>query len=242
MKVIYLWVVIFVLIIYSIIITKKYFAILKHKKKSLKTLKNSIKEEKTVRGDLKEFLNAIHQESLIGLIIGRRGSGKTALALSIAELLKGKKKVYVMGVSHLPRWIKVIRDINDAKNGSLLIIDEGALFLSSRSSMKQLNKRFSELMAISRHKDLSLIIITQNSAMLDVNTLRMADYLLIKKPSLLQSEMERHQIRKIIEKADNMIPKENFKKYCYIISDYYEGLVSMGLPSFWTNNVSKSFR
>ncbi len=225
----------------TIILLKKLF-----REKQIKKVKPSniklFTEEKTINGDLDSFRNALKEKSLIGVIIGRRGSGKTALAMRISEYLKNNKKIYAMGIKNTPRWIKSVNDIEKVKPNSLLIIDEGAILLGSRNSMKELNKKISELMAISRHKDLSLIIITQNSAMLEVNTLRLADYLLIKKPSLLQSSMERPQIRKIIEKADKEIPNKEFYKYCYIISDYFEGLVKTSLPSFWSKDISKSMR
>ncbi|MCD6589637.1 hypothetical protein J7K74_00415 [Candidatus Woesearchaeota archaeon] len=241
------WLIFFIIVtIYALVITILYFlriTRIPRKRKRVKSIPRELFiEVERINGDLDSFRSAIIEKSLIGIILGRRGSGKTALALRIAEALRGKKKIYAMGISNAPRWIKIIDNIDKAQPDSLLIVDEGAILLGARASMKELNKKFSNLMAISRHRDLSLLIITQNSAMLEVNTLRLADYLLIKKPSLLQSEMERPQIKRIIGKADKAIPDEDFPKYCYIISDYYEGLVKTSLPGFWSEKISKSMK
>ncbi|MBY9004064.1 MAG: DUF998 domain-containing protein, partial [Candidatus Lokiarchaeota archaeon] len=51
------------------------------------------------------------------------------------------------------------------------------------------------------HKNLTLVLITQNSAMIDLNVLRLSDTLLFKEPSLLQSKFERKALKDILEKV-----------------------------------------
>jgi len=202
----------------------------------------SVKQE---RGDLLEFVKTFRDHSLIMLIIGRRGAGKTALGMKFVEAgYHLKKRSYVLGFSNskIPSWVKKVDNISQVPNNSLVLVDEAGISFSARSSMKTANKNLAEILAIARHKNLSLIFITQNSAMLDLNVLRLADILLFKEPSLLQTRFERKGLQDIFEKVSNSFKELDSKKeHFYIISDDYEGLVKSGLPDFWNESISKSF-
>ena len=198
------------------------------------------------RGEFLDFIKDFRDNSLIMLIIGRRGAGKTALGMKFVEAgYHLKKKSYVIGFknSKVPRWVKKVNEINEIPNNSLVLIDEAGISYSARSSMKKANKDLAELLAIARHKNLSLIFITQSSAMLDVNVLRLSDILLFKEPSLLQTRFERKGLQDLFNKVkvayDDL---EKKKEHFYIISDDFEGLVQTGLPDFWNESISKSFR
>jgi hypothetical protein len=108
--------------------------------------------------------------------------------------------------------------------------------------MSSVNKLLSELLFISRHKEISIIFISQNSSSVEVNTLRQADYLLLRKSSLLQLDFERKKIRDIYKDV-----KKKFEKYkedkglTYVYSDVYQGFISNFLPGFWTEGLSRSF-
>lgn len=195
-------------------------------------------------GNIEDFKNRLRTSSLIMLIIGKRGSGKTALGFRLLEMLSGKRKAYYLGKAKLPWWISQVDNIDKIKNNSLVLVDEAAISFSSRESMSQSNKFLSKLMAIARHKNLTLIIITQNSAMLDLNILRLADTLLFKEPSLLQAKFERKAIADLFKKAEQAFEKikdKDKKKYAYIIDDEFEGTISFSLPEFWTEKLSKSY-
>ncbi len=200
----------------------------------------------TTSGDFNELIKKFRDSSLIMLITGRRGSGKTALGMKLVEIANIlEKKNYVIGFesARLPRWIRKVDSIEDVENDSVVMIDEAALAFSARESMKKANKELGKLMAIARHKNLSLIIITQSSAMLDLNVLRLADILLFKEPSLLQARFERKALQDMFEnvqKEFNNI-KSDRNKHVYAISDYFEGLLSHNLPKFWDEGISKSY-
>ncbi len=142
----------------------------------------------------------------------------------------------------MPFWIKTIEDIEDAINGGVILVDEGAISFSARKAMSDKNKDLSQLLAIARHKDLTLIFITQNTGMIDKNVLRMADMLLIKEGSLLQEGMERGEMRKIYARADECMDtvKVDKRSYAYIIDGDCEGLLTFHLPSFWSQDLSKN--
>jgi len=130
------------------------------KKKKEKEIDFSLEEKSS--GSLDDFKNRLKNDSLIMIITGKRGSGKTALGFKILDVLSGNRKAYYLGKAKLPRFIKKVSDIKDVKNNSIILVDEAAISYSSRSSMKKENKVLGEIMAIARHKHLSLIIITQN--------------------------------------------------------------------------------
>jgi hypothetical protein len=181
------------------------------------------------------------------LIVGARGTGKSALGMRLLENFKVKtnKKIYAMGFKEesIPNWIKVVQDINEIENDSAILVDEGGIEFSSRRAMSDVNKLMSELLMISRHKDLSVIFITQNSSNIEVNAIRQTDYLLLKPSSLLQKDFERKKIQDVYEEAS-----ADFEKYketiglTYIYADNYRGFVTNTLPSFWSEKVSKGYK
>ena len=111
------------------------------------------------------FLENFRDKSLVMLIIGKRGGGKTALGMKFVEI--GKildKKSYVIGFenSKTPKWVRKVNNLEDVPNNSLVLVDEAGISFSARESMKKANKEMANLLSIARHKNLSLIFITQN--------------------------------------------------------------------------------
>ena len=186
-------------------------------------------------------------KSTIGIILGARGTGKTALGMRLLEniYVRTKRKCCCMGfhAETLPSWLSVITDINQAAKGSAILIDEGGILYSSRESMSAPNKILSDALLIARHNDLSIIFISQNSANLEINALRQADYLLLKPSSLLQKDFERQKIKDVYEKASAGFARhQDDAGITYVYATEFQGFVSNTLPSFWTVEVSKSFR
>jgi hypothetical protein len=195
-------------------------------------------------GSLGEFTR-VFERSTIGIILGARGTGKTALGLRILENIAHLRPCVAMGfeASSLPRWIEPITSIDAVPNTSCVLIDEGGVLFGSRSSMSEANKLLSELILISRHKDLAIVFISQNSSNLEVNVLRQADYLLLKPASLLQLDFERKIIEKVYCSA-----KKGFEKHkattglVYVYSDAFRGFARNSIPSFWGDDLSKQFK
>lgn len=213
--------------------------------KKLQEAKEHYTVKKKITGDFDELIESFRDKSLIMLIIGKRGGGKTALGMSFVELGKiFNKKIYAVGFedSKVPSWVKKSGNVEEVPNSSLVLIDEAGIAYSSRSSMKKSNKELSNLLSIARHKNLSLIFVTQNSAMLDLNVLRLADVLLFKEPSLLQLRFERKALQDMFSKVSkNFKTLKDKRTYFYVISDEFEGLVVNRLPGFWNESISKSF-
>jgi len=203
--------------------------------------------EDTTKGDFDTFQNRLFNESLILAIAGRRGSGKSVLGFRLMENINAKtnRACFALGVkqSVIPEWIKSITDINEVKNGGIVLVDEGAISFGSRKSMTKENKGLADLLAIARHKDLTLIFITQNTGMIDKNVLNLCDTLFFKEGSLLQEKMERSVMKDLYATANkhlNKIPSAERKPFVYVVDAEFEGLIKTALPSFWSSKVSKN--
>ena len=201
-----------------------------------------------VEGDFKDFEDRLRNKSLVVAIAGRRGSGKSTLAFKIMEniIAKNKKRVgFAMGVKQdlLPGWIKSIDSIENVGNNGIVVVDEGALSFGSRNSMSKKNKGLGELLAIARHKDIKLLLVTQNTSMIDKNVLNLCDSILLKEGSLLQDKMERNAIKSLytkVSKKFKIIDKKERIKFFYVYDDDFEGMCHSELPSFWNEGVSKN--
>lgn len=224
-------------------------------KKAIKEKRNSIRprfeEFKIIKKESgyynewkKEILKA---DSKIGIILGARGTGKTAIGIKLLENFysKTKRKCFAMGFNEdeLPSWINSVSDISNIKNNSFVLIDEGGILFNSRSSMSSANKILSKLILIARHKNISILFISQNSSNLEVNVLRQADFLILKPSSLLQKDFERKIVKNLYEKISTDFKKlKKHKGITYIYSDSFRGFIINPLPSFWKESISKSFK
>lgn len=221
---------------------------IKRKRYSIKPIYQEFKIIESEKGDYKKWADEVFDsESKIGIIIGARGTGKTAFGIKILENIysKNKRKCFAMGFDEdsMPSWIKVVPDTSKLENDSFVLVDEGGILFSSRNAMTNINKILSDLILIARHKNLSILFISQNSSNLDVNILRQADFLIFKPSSLLQKEFERKIIQKIYDLINEKMSRyKNIKGITYIYSDRFRGFVANPLPSFWGIKISKSFR
>jgi len=227
--------------------TKAKEKMIEEKRSSIKSVYTKFKLVKNISGGFDSWEeHMMKSDSTIGIVLGARGTGKSALALKIFENLYKQKgvKLYAMGFreEEMPSWIKVVESVDEIKNNSQVLIDEGGILFSSRESMSKPNKLLSELMLIARHKNLSILFISQNSSNLEINVLRQADYLILKPSSLLQKSFERKIIKDLYtETQKDFTEYKDDKGIAYIHSDKFTGFVSNPLPSFWNVSISKSW-
>lgn len=202
---------------------------------------------KSLKGKFTDFEDyLLTNKSTIGIILGARGTGKTAIGMKLLENIASRtdREIYALGFKKetLPDWIYVVDDVDDVETHSIILVDEGGITFGSRDSMSDVNKFLSQLLLVARHKDLSVIFISQNSSNIDVNAIRQADYIILKPSSLLQLDFERKRIKKIYEEVmDDFEFYKRRKGLTYIYSDKFKGFITNPLPSFWTDRVSKSF-
>ncbi|MBW3019139.1 hypothetical protein KY329_03070 [Candidatus Woesearchaeota archaeon] len=205
----------------------------------------ALTEVKTESGSLTDFEKRLNDESLIVAIAGKRGSGKSALGFKLLENIHAKtnRPCFALGPkqSSIPRWIHTIDNLDEVENNGIVLVDEGAISFGSRSSMTKKNKELSNLLAIARHKDLTLIFITQNTGMIDKNVLNLCDTIILKEGSLLQEKMERSVMKDMYRTANKALKQvPDRKANCYIFDSDFEGLIKVSLPSFWSSKVSKN--
>ena len=227
------------------------------KKAATKKIRSTLNEKKSFKafsiihrhsGDIRGFEKMLRaNKSAIGIILGARGKGKTALGMRLLENIHMKTSRVCVAIGFkeesLPPWITPLEKTEDIPNGSFVLIDEGGIVFSSRKAMTDANNMLSSLLLIARHKDLSIIFISQNSANLDINAIRQADYLLLKPSSLLQKDFERKKIQSIYsDLAEEFERHKNITGISYIYSDNFRGFVSNSLPTFWSDSISKSFK
>ncbi len=202
---------------------------------------------RAIKGRFRDFeARLFNSKSTIGIILGARGSGKSALGMRLLENVHAKtgRKVAAMGFKpdSVPRWIRCIGSPDEAPNGCMLLVDEGGITFGSRDGMSNANKLLSALLLVARHKDLSVMFISQNSSNIDVNALRQADFLLLKRSSLLQGDFERKRITEIY--GEHAPGFQEFKSpgATLVYSDEFLGFVENPLPSFWSEKASKAFK
>jgi hypothetical protein len=184
-------------------------------------------------------------KSKIVIIVGSRGSGKTANALFNAEIINGFRNIYWCGIPslYLPKWIKPVKDISKVPQGSACFLDETALQYHSRESNKKENIDLSKELTILRHKDISAYYLTQNSYLVDKNIERLADVIIYKPLSSLQYETERESIKNII--IEKMLPKDKTETLMVFHNEDTSKIeyikFKQPLPHCWTEKISKSF-
>ena len=94
---------------------------IKKKRESVRAKYVRFKIVEKIEGDYKKWLDKTYKsDSQIGIILGARGSGKTAFGIKFLEnfYVKYKKKCFAIGfnANEFPSWIKVISDISKLEN------------------------------------------------------------------------------------------------------------------------------
>jgi SpoVK/Ycf46/Vps4 family AAA+-type ATPase len=189
------------------------------------------------------------------IITGHRGEGKSALAWWIAENLRSKyrKKIAALGIPDeaqkaMPKRIthvETVEEIADMKP-HIIVVDEAAIVANARSAMKSANLLWLKLIAVCRHKGHLLIFINQHNRQLDVQILMDADYVLMKRPTLLHLKFCRPEFREELQQAYDMfndMTALGSKKKVYVV-DFHTGNKKMlvaSMPKWWNDKISKSY-
>ena len=198
--------------------------------------------------DWKDLLDLIYIKPSVTVIIGGKGSGKTGLGTSLTETACAKNKDDFYSVSFgkpFPKWVKQVPKLKYVPNNANCFCDEAWLTLPTNINRSKMGMAVTGLMATAIHQDLRFKFSVQNSYLLMLNAIRLLDVLIIKEPSLFQVQTERKGIDMYCRKAKEefmKITKRERVKYAYVVSGDYEGMVVNKLPSFWSNEIRKSFR
>lgn len=155
----------------------------------------------------------ILEEPFVTLILGSRGSGKTALSHRLLEVFGDNgRDAYIMGFPDertdlLPEWVEPMEPTTDHRewpNDSVVLVHEAHHILHARRSQDVENLEIDKLVTISRQVDSDIIFETQQSQRLDKNSVAAVDALIVRMPALLQEQFERRAVRPIIEDASGV--------------------------------------
>jgi len=189
-----------------------------------------------------------HPEVIV--ILGKKGSGKSALGFRILEYFRWTLPVYVIGLpvdahKYLPDWIGVKPELKDVPPDSIVMVDESYVLYHARSSMTAQAKALSEMLNLSRQRNQTLIFVSQESRQIDRNILSAADVIIFKEPGMLQSRFDRPELRDIAKEAKLAFTtvrgdKRNWS-YVHAPNADYMGLIENRVPTFWNQKLSRAF-
>lgn len=192
---------------------------------------------------LEVLMDKLCNESTIGVIVGIRGGGKTALGCRIAEIAHNEynKKIYFIQTTiPLPDYIEQVEDPFGVEEGSLIIYDESSVTLNARRSMSKNNVDVSALLAISRHRGFSILFISQHSGLVDVNLLRLADVFIFKRLSWEELNSGEKGTSSLMQYIKLMAPTDK-QDTLYTDGERWFN-IKMELPTFWSDAVSRSYK
>lgn len=191
------------------------------------------------------MMNIIFSSPKIIYIGGARGTGKSADAAFLAEKFYNKGyKVYYYMIFKCPKFASIIFDLSKTVKPCVVIIDESAITSSSRDSAKGYNEALTRIIPVLRHKDMWFIIISQHSAMTDINFLRLVDIKFFKPMSDDMVVTERDSVIKH-PAIELLIPpflsgQDWTDEVLFVYRDTFMRL-KVPLPLCWTDQLSKSF-
>ena len=184
------------------------------------------------------------------LILGKRGSGKSALGYRLLELFRYGLTTYVLGVPKqaqglLPDWIGIAQNLEDIPAKSIVLVDEAYLRYHSRESLAAKSKEMSRILNLSRQTDQTIIFVSQEARQLDKNIASSASVLAFKDLGMLQLEFDRPELNKIATQAKQTFEsvKGDKRKWSYVYSPDadFMGLLENSLPTFWSSRLSHAF-
>jgi len=181
-------------------------------------------------------------------VIGRRGSGKTALVYSVLE--KYTKKVYVFK-NPQEKEVKslgyhILYNISDIERlqECLVWIDEPQLFIKYYD--KKTNFALLNMLSIARHRGITLVLSTSDTRFVNKSMESYIDVWLIKD---IETELiKRGSIVKKIIRNNCLIDEEGFRlkvdEFLFYSRDYdnLSGRHNFKKPEYFTETLSKPFK
>jgi len=184
----------------------------------------------------------------VSLILGKRGSGKTAFGYRVLEEADGHDLTpHVMGLPRskwhlLPDYIEPIEDPSEMSDDSAVLMDESYQYMFAREHGTSFNKMMAKLLGIVRQKNQLFMFATHLARKLDVSIVYDSDNIVFREPSFLHTRMERREIRDLIKEASDFFEgNPDPVKSAYVITPNGSKGVSVELPSFWSESLSRAF-
>ena len=184
------------------------------------------------------------------LLLGKRGSGKSALSYRLLELFRYRLPAYVVGAPEqssklLPDWIGTVPTLEDLPPDCIALVDEAYIQFHSRRSMAKESAGMSQQLNLSRQRNQTLIFVSQEARQIDRNIASSASVVIFKEMGMLQPEFDRPELRKLVEQAKNAMAGlgKEIKKWGFVYSPDadFMGLMESQLPSFWKPSMSRLY-
>jgi len=196
-----------------------------------------------------KWLNLIPHPSNV-IILGKRGSGKSALGYRLLEYLRYTAAPYVVALPSearklLPDWIGMAASLEDVPPKAVALVDEANIPYHARSSMAAEARTMSQLVNLSRQREQTLIFVSQEARQLDKNIASSANIVILKDLGILQVEFDRREFNKIATEARQVFLTITGDKrrwsYVYSPDNNFIGLMESALPTFWSKKLSHIF-
>lgn len=183
------------------------------------------------------------------VMMGQRGSGKTATAMWVMEELH--KTLGIGGVIYkapnalkkmMPDWVEFSSNIKRLPHECVVIIDEAQQEANSRRSGSDANLDLANAVALSRQRKQLIFLISHHSRKLDMVDVMDASRIVWKQPSAGQVMFERKEIKPFSERAiakyEALRGNKQRHAYCMDFSTLKFGFTKTNLPSFWSEDIS----
>lgn len=184
------------------------------------------------------------------LILGGRGSGKSALGYWLLELHRYGLKTYTVGVPasarrFLPSWMGIAPRLEDVPTGAIALVDEAYLPYHARGTTAQRSKAMSQLVNLSRQRDQTLIFVSQEARQVDRNIVGAANVVVFKQLGMFQLKFDRPELAKLAAQAKEAFAAAsgNLRRSSYVYAPEadFVGMMTNELPSFWKPGLSRIF-
>lgn len=208
--------------------------------------------------ELTTILKAIRFPSVV-IIMGGRGTGKSALAHEIMRQLHNRRKIggtmFVPKVNlhkplHklLPAWIKIVSSLDNLPIKSITLIDEASQVAHARRTQSGDAVELDNLIGISRQRKQIILFLSHHSRKLDPNLIHDSDMIIWKEPTKAHVLFERDEMQLFAKKAWDFfanVHREKDKVKLSYVMDLHKlkfSYIKNRLPDYWKEDLSNIFQ
>lgn len=198
----------------------------------------------------------IIQPTTVNIVLGKKGTGKSALAYWLTEELSKEHRLTPIVInlpserrSLLPDHYRV-HELDDMPglSDAIILIDEGTTMLpAGRAKIEEMVKGY---VALSRQRNQTILFVFHSSADVGSRILRGVDAILLKEPSWRQiryGAKDKH-LQELLTEAKGEFKKladncRNTKAFTFVECEEpeFQGMLENPLPSFWSDELSKAW-